>query len=192
MYNTRQHILFSLILLITNLHSLTGQGENFYNYSIAEGLPQSQVFAVCQDSAGYIWAGTQGGGIAIFDGQKFKALPIGFAALRSTFITYLYTASDHTVWIGTTLGLYSYKNETLLEIKSSGIKPMQVNSITEWNDKIIIGSDKGLFSYYPQKNTLSSSLEFKLSSIFNDVKIINNQLWVGTDKCLFIQKKPEA
>ncbi|MBL0101516.1 MAG: hypothetical protein IPP49_16970 [Saprospiraceae bacterium] len=35
--------------------------RKFFNYSIAEGLPQSQVFAICQDSAGYIWAGTQGG-----------------------------------------------------------------------------------------------------------------------------------
>jgi len=193
MHFSLKYILFSLILLISNLDSLTGQGENFYNYSIAEGLPQSQVFAICQDSAGYIWAGTQGGGIAIFDGQKFKTLPIGLAALRSTFITYLYTASDYTVWIGSTMGLYSYKNEILLEIKPSGIKSMQVNCITQWDDKMIIGSDKGLFTYHSVKNTLtSSSLEFKLSSIVNDVKIINNQLWVATDKGLFIQKNPKA
>jgi hypothetical protein len=29
-----------------------GQSENVYSYSITEGLPQSQVFAICQDSFG--------------------------------------------------------------------------------------------------------------------------------------------
>ncbi|MBK9254917.1 MAG: histidine kinase [Saprospiraceae bacterium] len=193
MYFTKKYILFFLILLNTNLDLLIGQGENFYNYSIAEGLPQSQVFAICQDSAGYIWAGTQGGGIAIFDGQKFRKLPNGLTTLRSAFISYLFAATDHTVWIGTTQGLFFYKNEKLREIKSSGITSMMVNSITQWDGNIFVGSDKGLFAYDPQKETLTSgSLDFKLSSIVNDVKVVNGQLWVATDKGLFIQKNPEA
>lgn len=185
--------MISLISLFIHLNFLCSQGENFFNYSIADGLPQSQVFAICQDSSGYIWAGTQGGGIAVFDGQKFRKLPHALNALRSAFITCLYTSSDHTIWIGTTKGLFYYKNEKLHETKSSESTTMMVNSISQMQDKIFVGTDKGLFSYIPDKDSLkSSSLDFKLTSIVNDVKSVNGQLWVASDKGLYIQKNPEA
>jgi signal transduction histidine kinase len=50
--------------------------QNFHyslrNYSAAEGLPQSQVTNIHEDQNGYLWIGTQGGGLARFDGREFK------------------------------------------------------------------------------------------------------------------------
>jgi len=184
-----KNILYSIPIFIIYSLSLIGQGENFFNYSISEGLPQSQVFAICQDSAGYIWAGTQGGGLAIFDGQKFKLLSIDNGTLMSEYINSLYTASDHRVWIGTMQGVYYYDNETLHESKTVHKNEIQVNAIMEWNKIMYIGSNKGLYSYNPKADSLVEiALDFKVSSIINDIKVINGQLWIATEKGLWIQK----
>jgi ligand-binding sensor domain-containing protein len=39
------------------------------NYKAMDGLPQSQVKAVLEDKNGYLWIGTEGGGLARFDGH---------------------------------------------------------------------------------------------------------------------------
>ena len=188
MIDRTKNILFFLIVFIAYTHSLTGQGENFFNYSISEGLPQSQVFAICQDSAGYIWAGTQGGGVAIFDGQKFKLLSVGDGELMGEYINSLYTASDHSVWIGTMRGVYFYQHETLHEVKTVKETVLQINAITEWNKNMFIASNKGLYSYNPSNhNLVETTLDFSLTSVINDVRIINNQLWIASDKGLWIK-----
>ncbi|RTQ45812.1 hybrid sensor histidine kinase/response regulator [Hymenobacter gummosus] len=42
-------------------------------YTLADGLPQSTVYALGQDARGQLWAGTQGG-VAWFDGRQFHTL----------------------------------------------------------------------------------------------------------------------
>ncbi|MBC7774989.1 MAG: hypothetical protein H7246_06070, partial [Phycisphaerae bacterium] len=51
---------------------LGAQPYNFLPYSVAEGLAQTQVYALYQDSRGYLWCGTQGGGLSRFDGHDFQ------------------------------------------------------------------------------------------------------------------------
>lgn len=185
------HILLTIFIL--NYESAYGQGENYFSYSIAEGLPQSQVFAICQDSAGYIWAGTQGGGVTIFDGQKFKFLSSENGALSSGYINALYTGSDHTVWIGSMKGLYLFRNEKLFEIKPEDKKEIQVNSIVEWNKNVLIGSNQGLYVYSSVTGTLTeTTLDFKLTSLINDLKVIHGQLWIACDKGLWVQKRNDG
>ena len=52
--------------------NINAQKVNFKNYSIANGLPQSDVVDAVQDAIGYIWFATQGGGVARFDGTDFE------------------------------------------------------------------------------------------------------------------------
>ncbi len=53
----------------------TGWAQKFQyslrNYTAVDGLPQSQVLAMLEDRNGYLWVGTQGGGLARFDGREF-------------------------------------------------------------------------------------------------------------------------
>src|ERR1700753_1363024 len=48
----------------------------FENFGINEGLPESQVQFIKQDSQGYIWMGTQNG-LLCFDGYKPKVYHFG-------------------------------------------------------------------------------------------------------------------
>ncbi|MCC7246397.1 MAG: helix-turn-helix domain-containing protein [Saprospiraceae bacterium] len=50
---------------------LQGQAQRLDNYTVENGLAQSFVNTVAQDSEGFIWAGTQNG-LSCFDGAQFK------------------------------------------------------------------------------------------------------------------------
>lgn len=50
------------------------QTYNFDTYTVEEGLVINTVLCVYQDSKGFIWIGTNGGGISIFDGKNFKSI----------------------------------------------------------------------------------------------------------------------
>jgi signal transduction histidine kinase len=54
--------------------SLSAQKDYFSirNYTAIDGLPQSQVKGIVEDKCGYLWIGTEGGGLARFDGRDFK------------------------------------------------------------------------------------------------------------------------
>jgi ligand-binding sensor domain-containing protein len=47
------------------------QHYNFKNYSVEDGLAQSQVYSFCQDKKGNLWIGTVGGGVSKYDGLTF-------------------------------------------------------------------------------------------------------------------------
>lgn len=52
-------------------HILTAQDYSWKNYTVSDGLPQTQVISLMQDSDGLIWLGTKNG-FSIFDGIEFK------------------------------------------------------------------------------------------------------------------------
>src|SRR4051812_31842562 len=48
------------------------QRNNFQTYSLEQGLPQATIYCIIQDNRGYLWLGTDGGGLCRFDGINFK------------------------------------------------------------------------------------------------------------------------
>lgn len=53
--------------------SALGQRLGVVRWGERDGLPQSQVNALARDPAGFLWVGTQNGGLARFDGAEFRA-----------------------------------------------------------------------------------------------------------------------
>jgi len=51
---------------------LYSQQYGFRNFSLEEGLPQTEILGLIQDSRGIIWAGTNGGGLVRFNGKSFR------------------------------------------------------------------------------------------------------------------------
>ena len=56
------------IILFLLLPAVSLSQNLFETYSVEDGFGQSQVYDVFQDSKGYIWVGTNGGGLSKFDG----------------------------------------------------------------------------------------------------------------------------
>ncbi|MEL7534537.1 MAG: two-component regulator propeller domain-containing protein, partial [Bacteroidota bacterium] len=104
-----------LIFFLLASSSLWAQDESVYHishYSKDDGLIQSQVFALMQDSAGYLWMGTHGGACR-FDGQTFQ--PYGLRdGLPDNFLSAIIQDKQGNIWFGTDNGLsrfdgYSFK-----------------------------------------------------------------------------------
>lgn len=69
-----QSLIFQFTLcLFVLLSTIQVQAQRFYfdNYSVQEGLAASKVYDLLQDSAGYVWIGTEAG-ISRFDGANFE------------------------------------------------------------------------------------------------------------------------
>ena len=100
-----------LILFFPIVISVTAQNYNFRSFYLEEGLSQSQVFDICQDSIGRMWFTTFGGGITIYDGKNVEYLT-SKEGLPSNIIHCLFVDSRHNIWIGTDNGAV-YFNGTL-------------------------------------------------------------------------------
>ena len=82
-----------LLLLFLLPAWLTAQPYGFLTWNTTNGLPQSQVTALAQDSYGYLWVATRGGGVARFDGATFRTYTDA-DGLPGNFIEQLW-ADDH-------------------------------------------------------------------------------------------------
>ncbi|MDA3879370.1 MAG: ATP-binding protein [Prolixibacteraceae bacterium] len=87
-----------------------GQQYEFTNYTINDGISQSVVNCVFQDSRGYLWIGTQNG-LNRFDGDAFDVYnynPFDTSSISNNWIYAISEDKDGNLWIGTKGGLNKY------------------------------------------------------------------------------------
>lgn len=87
-------------------HQANSQILPLRTFTIDDGLPSNQIRALCQDRRGYLWIGTYGGGVSMFDGTTFRSYTT-LDGLPSAIVWSL-TASrfeEDVVWLGTWGGL---------------------------------------------------------------------------------------
>ncbi len=100
------HIVF-FILISCQLFS-QGKEINSVSYTIEDGLSQSDVTFIFQDSKGFIWIGTQSG-LNRFDGRTFKSYtkdPTNpLQTISSGYVYSIDEDSQGNLWIGTQNGL---------------------------------------------------------------------------------------
>ena len=96
-----------------NLH------HSIRNYTAIDGLPQSQVKSIVEDENGYLWLGTQGGGLARFDGREFKVYTT-LDGLVSNFVLGIRIDSDKNIWILHPRGLTKFDGLTFTKVLDLG------------------------------------------------------------------------
>ena len=107
---------FSFLLLLVFVFGGYGQQKSikFDTYTIEEGLSQSQVTAIEQDNAGYIWIATQDG-LNRFDGYNFKVLkndPVNENSVPNNYIHCILKDHKGNLWFGTNRGIGSLNPAT--------------------------------------------------------------------------------
>jgi ligand-binding sensor domain-containing protein len=85
------------------LLAATAQRYNFINYTTAQGLGSSSVNHIFQDSKGYIWLATQGGGASRFNGKKFKNFTRADGLINND-VTSIAEDKNGNIWIATASG----------------------------------------------------------------------------------------
>ncbi|MBN1416103.1 MAG: hypothetical protein JW973_13460 [Bacteroidales bacterium] len=99
---------------ICGVIELSAQQVKFTHYSIREGISQSVILCIFQDSEGFIWFGTQNG-LNKFDGYTFEKYyndPFDSTTISSNWIFDITEDADGYLWIGTKRGLNKYDKKT--------------------------------------------------------------------------------
>lgn len=165
--------LFLLFLLLSC--TLSAQQYNFHNYSVKDGIAQSQVYCMLQDSRGYLWLGTRGGGLTRFDGLSFKTFTTK-DGLANNYILCLREDSQHNLWIGTDNGLSFYnglmfKNYSPEQSTSADMKEIDFDG----EGHLWIASSEGLLKFDGRRFVNMSQLVNDHQHVINTVLVLNPQ-----------------
>lgn len=104
-----------LFLLLPTL--FFAQTYHFTNYGVKDGLAQSNVSGIIQDSAGFYWLATDGG-VSRFDGKNF----INYTTedgLADNNVSAIFLDRSNRIWLGHKNGLLTrYDGKTFTQIRS--------------------------------------------------------------------------
>ena len=174
-------IFFLSFLFFCFCLSLRAQQLNIKNFSTDDGLPQSQVVALCQDHTGIIWCATNGGGVSRFDGIHFHNLNTK-DGLNSNRVNAVFEDKKNNIWIASNKGLNKYAGNKLFRIDDALIDQQPIYKIHQNNNgNLWFGTANGIV-IYDGKNFKSferndSLGKFQVCSITED-KLGNT--WIGT------------
>ena len=161
------------------------QQFNFTNYSIEHGVAQSQVKALFEDSHGYLWIGTDGGGISVFNGINFKNYTQE-NGLTSNQIRAIYEDKNGHIWIGTKDGyLCEFNGSKFIKYDNNkGITSSSVQAIIEdKSGNLWIGTKNGLFV---KKGEIFKRIALPKDSGNIDIQSFlldkYGKIWIGTNK----------
>jgi signal transduction histidine kinase/ligand-binding sensor domain-containing protein/CheY-like chemotaxis protein len=87
-----------IILALLTGFSVSGQTYHFRTYNVREGMALSQVNCVVQDQRGYMYFGTDDGGVSIFDGRKFSTLNASNGLINNHVVALLLDRQGH-LWV---------------------------------------------------------------------------------------------
>ncbi|MGE6355914.1 hybrid sensor histidine kinase/response regulator transcription factor [Flavobacterium sp. NPDC079362] len=186
------------MLFFTIKSNAQAQDRYFRNISVDKGLSQSSVFAIQQDTLGFIWIGTQDG-LNRYDSKGFKVYrPVKNVktSLQSYYIRSLFTDHKGQLWVGGNQGIsvYNYNTDSFTNYAlPRSIGEWYISSITEdTQHKIWATSITGeVFVLAPDAKNFTA-IKFNASS--HEIKKIayigvwQKQIILGTDVGLFILK----
>lgn len=137
------------ILIVFLLFAGPGVFSQKYHYSLRnfkaiDGLPQSQVTALVEDRNGYLWVGTEGGGLARFDGRNFKVYTT-LDGLQSNIIHFLMLDSRQNLWIVHPRGLSKFDGKSFRKFQQPGARnsTTRLRRIIEHQDTVFFTSSPG-------------------------------------------------
>jgi len=103
-----------LSFLLSSLIFAQRSNIKFDHISIKDGLSQSDVTSIIQDSKGLMWFGTQDG-LNVYNGFEFNVFShdlLDSNSISNSFIHVIYEDTDNSLWFGTENGLNLFDRST--------------------------------------------------------------------------------
>lgn len=200
-------LLFIFILLFKGRIGLQSKSPVYHieYLTIDDGLSQSSVNCIIQDSMGFLWFGTQDG-LNRYDGYEFKIfknLPFDSNSLSQNWIQTMIESEPGVFWLGTWsngLNRFDTLNQRITRFKhtpgdNTGLSSSRIRALCLDSSGVLwIGtlggglnrldpiSNTGTFIHYKNIPGDPSSLSHnEVTAIYEDV---SGSLWVGTTKGL--------
>ncbi len=174
--------LAGVLLLFISVSYLRAQQYSFINYSIENGLAQSQVQYIFQDQKGYLWFATYGG-LTKYDGKNF----VNYSKEDGLFdnkINYILQDKAGMIWFGTQGGINRFDGKSFSGFRlTSSLANNQVLSMAiDDKEQLWLATDGGgvcrfngeSFTYYNEKNGLVNN------SVRSVCVAADGKVWFGS------------
>ena len=182
------------ITVLTPINKLSyAQSKNliFNNINIEQGISQSTIEDIFQDSEGYIWLGTNDG-LNRYNGYEFKIY--NYEEYQNSIshngITDITEDKYGNIWVNTVSGVNKINKKTekisnYTEINGKIKEDSTTEIIVTKDNNILVGTYEGLNIYNAKEDSFDIILEQKdgiLSScIYSIDEDINGNIWIGTE-----------
>lgn len=182
------------ITVLTPINKLSyAQSKNliFNNINIEQGISQSTIEDIFQDSEGYIWLGTNDG-LNRYNGYEFKIY--NYEEYQNSIshngITDITEDKYGNIWVNTVSGVNKINKKTekisnYTEINGKIKEDSTTEIIVTKDNNILVGTYEGLNIYNAKEDRFDIILEEKdgiLSScIYSIDEDINGNIWIGTE-----------
>ncbi|MDP4253931.1 MAG: two-component regulator propeller domain-containing protein [Bacteroidota bacterium] len=205
----RNRLTLPAILICLSAGGLFAQAPQlaFSHILDEQGLSNSTIEAIYQDSKGFIWFGTRDG-LNRYDGKEivaYKYDPSDSTSLSDSYIRYLYEDRYHDLWVATINGLNRFVREKnhFIRYKHVVSDPYSlssnlITSMTEDRDgNLWIGTfgggldrfDRGtghFIAFRHDPNSAGSLGDDRVNYVYKDK---GNNLWIGTESGLDLLTK---
>lgn len=161
--------ILTIWIILQSVFSVCAQDINhtITNYSIIDGIPQSQVTSLVEDNLGYLWIGTMGGGLARFDGEEFVVYTT-LDGLFSNVIRDLWFDSNDNLWLLHPRGFTRFDGAGFTKIRKSDSQLPGDRVLTLFEEK----KEIKLISYSGRIGSIvNDSVYYDDFSIFGEHKI---------------------
>jgi PAS domain S-box-containing protein len=180
--------LFPLLGLWLLFISAAGQTYSFRNYSLKDGLPQSEVTCMFEDSKGYLWMGTNGGGVSRFDGSSFTNYGTK-DGICSDFITGICEDTSGNMWLATSKGISKFDGRHAYNYirKDFKLSAYFLKSLATTSGDLAFATDKSLVIFRAGKlQEFAFPAVSEIPKIFSMAEDANHNIWITTDSGLFL------
>lgn len=173
---------FSCVVCLISFVHLSAQQYSFINYSIENGLAQSQVQNIFQDDKGYLWLATYGG-LSRYDGKSFVNYSKEDGLLDNR-VNSIVESADKEIYVATLGGINKFNGKTFSSfLLKPELSKNQVTSLAvDKQGNLWLGTDGAgvckfngkTFSYFDEKNGLINDY---VRSVCVDK---DGNIWFGT------------
>lgn len=162
--------------------------KNIKYLDVKQGTSSSYIWDVFNDSRNQIWMGTNGGGVSVYTGDKFRHFNED-CGLSNNFIWCIEEDRNGNMWFGTLgEGICMFDGNSFYKLSlEEGFKATDINFIYEDNGGLVwIGSrGDGLFIYNGKTvhQILTNQIGMSPKYIYEDA---SNRKWVSTERGIHI------
>jgi diguanylate cyclase (GGDEF)-like protein len=153
-------------------------------YLVADGLPQTQVLSLVQDSDGFLWVGTYAGGVGRYDGRLWRTMDTS-SGLPSMEVNRLRLSPAGTLFAATSGGAAYLENQRWIALP--GIRDAQVPATSDIlvisDQEVWLATRAGLAVWLGDPEVLQPATDPSLEGVEVTALTVTDYgtIWVGTD-----------
>ncbi|MDA3892710.1 MAG: ATP-binding protein [Salinivirgaceae bacterium] len=189
-------LLILLLIVMGQNFAVKSQSKAVFNHLLVQnGLSQSTVYCMLQDSDGFIWIGTRDG-LNRYDGYEFKIYRTDDADTTSISDNQVFSIVEDQhgqIWVGTNYGLnvYNKNTDSFTRFVHSETNKQSLNNnhvyalLADSRGNIWAGTDGGGVSvFYIEQQTFEPLFDgnqnLEKAKVRTIVELPDGQIWIGT------------